>query len=170
MPTVELTNKDLLEIWSALGWLRGQVCAVKLAYAVARNTRKLRDLVEAYNEGVDLPAAVRDFEQKRIALCQRHVKYDANGEPLTISENGRPTQFQMKDPTAFEVAWAALKAEVPDVAKLRDEHIAATKEKLKEKIAVEVYTIALTDVKLDMPPAVLEPLLGCIVVEPEGEQ
>lgn len=165
MATIELTNKELLDVWEALNYLRNQVCEIKLAYAVARNTRALRNLVDAYNEAVALPAAVRALETKRVALCEKHAQRDAQGNPVARLVDGQSATYQMQDQAVFEAAWAALVQENEEAAQLRSKHLEATREILKEKVTVELHTIDLAKVKLDLPPRVLEALLDRMICE-----
>ena len=125
---IEMKNGELIQLmggFEACAGLKG----VKFAYAIARNTRNVRAILEDLGKTVEHSDAFKAYDKERIELCKKYCKKDNGNEPIMKSDNS----FDIIDKEAFSKEMAALKDKHAKAIKEQDEKIAAYAKLLDEE-------------------------------------
>ena len=157
MSKIIITRQELLELWHGLPTL-ANLSGFKLGYAVARTKARLRPEVEALEEALKPDAAFQEYEEKRLALCQKFAQKDGQENPI-IQGN----QFVFgENREAFDAEMVPLTQEYGHAIKDRQQQIEDYSASLKENITVEVHHVAEADIPGDLTVqqmGILYPLL-----------
>jgi len=148
---ITITRRELLELWNGLPLL-ANLKGFKLGYAVARTKIKLRPEVEALDESIKPGEEFKEFEAKRMELCNKHAQKDPKGKAIT--EN---SQFVFGDNMeAFQKEMIPLNQEYEQVIKDQMQKVEDYNSALKDMITVEVHTVTEADISTDPEPTVAQ--------------
>ncbi len=160
MSDITITRRELLELWHGLPAL-SNLKGFKLGYAIARTKAKLRPEVEALDEALEPDAEFQVYEEKRLALCQKYVQEDGNGNPMI-----QTGQFVFGENRAkFDAEMAPLSEEYAQAIEDRKRQLEDYTAGLKDTITVEVHQVKLEDVPADVTVGQAEVLFKLIKEE-----
>lgn len=109
---------------------------VKFAFTVLKNKKKIEKQVdedkEIIQEVLTATDDFKDFEEKRIELCNEHSNKDDKGEAIIIDE-----KFDLIDEDAFNVAFDSLKVEYADAIGSRESQLKEFDTMMKEEVTID---------------------------------
>lgn len=76
---------EIVQLWNTLHRFRGSR-STKLSYAILRNTKILKTVVQEIQMSQKLLPESSDFENARLSLCEKMAAKDESGKPKM--ENG----------------------------------------------------------------------------------
>lgn len=140
-----MRRAELFSLYKRLPSLK-DLKGVKLAYTIVRNTKKLEEEINIYQELFKPSEKFLEFEEKRIELCNKFCDKNEEGKP--IINNG---VYQGVDKNnLFIVEYERLKNEYVNELKERDDQIKKMNEFLSEEINFDFLKIKLEDVPNDI--------------------
>lgn len=124
-----MTNGELALLYRgilAVGTLEGRG-NVKFPYAMAINQRRIKPLVESFDEANPMAKPsdkYKEYEEKRVTLCKEHAQRDEHGKVIMEPSRDprRPEGYAIDDVRAFEKKLDTLNDEWKETI---DEHKAA---------------------------------------------
>jgi len=147
---ITITRQELLELWHGLPAL-SDLKGFKLGYAVARTKAKLKVEIGALEEALKPDKVFQEYEEKRLALCQKHVQKDGQGNPLT--QGGQFVFGENRE--VFDATMAPLQEEYAGAIEDRKQQVEGYLASMKEAIAVEIHHVSEDDLK-DQEPTVAQ--------------
>jgi hypothetical protein len=109
---------------------------VKIAYAVAKNKKIIKDLLEPISEvGAPSPEYSK-FDAERVKLCTEHAKKDANGSPVVVG-----SKYIMMDQKAFDAAFTELKEQFAVVIEKREQQGKEIDDLLNSEVEVTFHSV-----------------------------
>lgn len=161
----KIKRKDVVSARNALAEIANKNLPVKLGYAVAKNLRlakseceEMRASIAAFEKSDELKA----YHEARINLCQKHAEKDEKGKPIIEGNVYRGVEGNKE----FEGAIEALKEEHREVLARADQLDEEYKALLEEETEINFHEIEADklDGDVTLPPRLLEPLIGVIII------
>jgi hypothetical protein len=106
--SMENTKRHLVSFYYYLKNLGDRVSG-NLAYAVGANKRKLRDVVENFEESRQGKGKIKEFNQEKMALNSQYGKTDLNGN-IIFGDNSSE-----KERSEYREKLKAIRAKYPDI-------------------------------------------------------
>jgi len=75
--------KELIELKNDFSLVDDVKCNFKFAYAVAKNKKKVKALIEEFEAPLIPNDKYSEYEEKRIKMAQKYAKKDENGQPVS---------------------------------------------------------------------------------------
>jgi hypothetical protein len=139
---MNIKKNELINVWQVLNKLSGISGNAKWAYTIAKNKLLLKDEVKAIEEALAPDEEYKQYEQKRLSLCQELADKDSNDKP--IIENN--IYVMTKNKELFEEKMLKLNNDNLEIIKRRMDFVSQIDEILKEEIDIPFYVIELKDI------------------------
>jgi len=150
-----MKKREVPEAFASLGTLAGLPLKRKLAYAVAKNRRRLQGELEDLKEAQNFPGTDREdykkWEAKRKELADKHAERGPDGKRVE-SQAG----FRLSNPIAYQEEldqWLAFKC--PDLKKDFDQHEQELKDLFEGEVEIEIHDMRLEDFPEEFAPEAL---------------
>lgn len=137
---IKLKRQAVLDLWNGLQGV-GNLTGVKIAYAVGKNIEKVKQEVEVIGKTIQPSKEFMEYDQKRVALAQKHAKKDDKGQPIVAGG-----QYIMEDRAAFDKDFETLKEENKTVVESREKQQTDYITLLDEEVELDLHTVKLSDV------------------------
>lgn len=140
---MNLTRKQVIDIYGTLNTVGQKDMPVKGAYAVSKNKKIAENEVKVIEEAqnsMQEPEGIKEFTDKRIEICKEFANKDENGEAI-VKQNrfDIPLEKQPK----FEEAVALLKEDYKEAFDKQDELTKEFQELLDEEIEMDFHMMKL---------------------------
>ena len=143
-----MTKEELLELYEAVKSSLAEIKGVKLAYAINKNMKKMRNEVEDIMKASEPSKAYQDFDKLRVNLCVEHAVKDSSGQPVMVGPVNKQV-YKIKDTEAFDADSKALCDDHKEVLDERKAQMEEYKELLKEEVSIDFHKIKMEDVNDD---------------------
>lgn len=153
-----MKNKDILKLKQSLD-LVGNLNGIKFAYAIARNKKFIESEIEAFNEIIKPSEKFKEFDAKRVALCQELGDKNEKGE-VKFANN---QYVIVENKTKFDKEFGKLKTEYKKDIEERDKKIKEFNEVfLEANSKFEFYRIKLEDIPKEITAAQMGAIIDLI--------
>lgn len=167
---VTFLKKDIPELAAALAQARDFANTPAIAYKIIQFRKKVLGIEADLKELTKAPKEIDEFESKRLDLCKKMAKRDANKMPVVVNGN-----FQMVDADAFEAALAEIRKDYKEHLDAWDAKVKAVNAELLLPVSnEELPQASIPRFKLDwfkaaIPGNVIEALFPIMEAEePKG--
>ncbi len=110
---------DLASILSSYASQLRSLKGAKFGFALLKNIDKLSAEIKTLEAARNIPEAYKEYEQKRIALCEKYAEKDEKGQPKKIQ----------RGPNSFDYAITPDNSDfIQETDKLREEYATALEE------------------------------------------
>jgi len=130
------TRRDLHQIEFAIRTLDNNVCNVKLAYALAKNLKRIKRELECIQEATKPSKEYAEFDRRRDAIAAGMAQKNKAGEPVTY--NG---QYVILNQDALDKALAPLREEFSVTIKEHKQKLSGVDDLLDEEVPFKFYTV-----------------------------
>lgn len=134
----------------AVGNLRG----VKFAYAVAKNSRKVKAECEDIQEGIKAPEEWEEIEKQQREINMSHCKKDESGNPIPDSNGQFIILTERKDDHKKEME--TLKEANKEAYTARENQIEDYNNSMNDEIEFSLHTIEEEDLPAEITAAQLD--------------
>jgi len=137
---MKLARREAVLLWNGLNGVAEVKAGVKFAYAVAKNLRLLKGMIDTLQAESRPSPEVQKFEQARLRLCMEHCEKTADNKP--VIEEGK---FKLADEPAFQEGLVKLKEEYAPALEAAAQKAAAIEQQLDEIIELPIHQIAIEE-------------------------
>lgn len=82
-----MIKNELFTLISVFDQIKNVASNPKFAYAIAKNRKLVQSEVDVIKEAIAPDEKVKEYDQKRIAMCRDYCQMDANGQPVIAEQN-----------------------------------------------------------------------------------
>ncbi len=157
---MKLTKLEVIRLWNAIESCKEHK-NTKFIYATLRTKKVLETEVEVLTALSTPSKKFKEYQQERIALCNKHAKVK-DGKPVT--ENGEFV-FSVSGQKMFKASLSKLKKRFSDWIDERDAQMEDYNKILKEGIELDIHQVNLMYVPEDLNASILSGLLPLIMEE-----
>lgn len=151
-----MTNQDLINLYEGLDKVK-DLKGFKFAYAVVRNSNKIKTEITNLEETLKTTEKFNEFETKRIELNKKYAKKDEKGEPIIEKD-----AYILENKEEFEKEYELLKEEYKEEITKREEQNKELVKFLKEETTFELFKVKKEDVPQDITPAQMGGIISII--------
>lgn len=151
-----MKNIELFELYNGLEAV-SNIGGARFAYWVAKNKKIIKTelkLIESINEPTDW---YKQFEQRRISLCQKMAKKDENWEPKIVWKS-----YDIEDTETFNVELEILrkehKSDLEEMEKKNKEY----EELLNQEVTIEFFKIKQEIIPEAITAKLLDPIMAVV--------
>ena len=144
----KVTRRKLMELAEAIDGVGG-LSGIKFCYGVMKNSKQIMPELEALATGLKHSKRFKEYNEKRLELCEKMAKKDENGKPIKVPlpEQGRGAMTyvftsQVEFDKELDKLREEYKGELEERKKLVEEYEVA----LDEEIDMDYYMIEFSDV------------------------
>jgi len=154
---MKIKRTEVLQLNNVLLGL-SRVQNTQFAYAVVRNKRCIRDIVESLTDARQAPEGYEEYENQRKKIILEHAQKDLGGDPIML-QNG---DVKIEDDAKFEEAYLALRSSFKDVLDLVEQKERDLKELFEGEEDISHYPINVKFLPKDLNLHEMEALLPLI--------
>jgi hypothetical protein len=158
-----MKNQDVYNLSQSLANV-GNLSGIKFVYGIARNSVRVKLLVNAMIETIKESEKYQEFIQKRVELAIKHSKKDEKGNPVIIFE-GKQSRYDIADQVVFDKELETLKEEYKEAIDEQKKKEDAFNEFLKEESDFEPYMIDYADIPENITAAQMSGIINLIKEE-----
>lgn len=136
---MNIKKGEVVQLWNTIEQMGMVNAHIKFTYALTKNKKLIRTEIESIQESLKPSDKFREFEEKRIELCNDMSKKDENGSPIIINDR----EFDIEDMDKFTKKLEELKKEYKDVISKETEKNKQAIEMLEEDVDIELTQIGL---------------------------
>jgi predicted DNA binding protein len=130
--------KHLIELKSALNSVDDLKCTFKFSYAIAKNKRKIKDIIEEYEAALTPSEKYSEYEEKRVALARKLAKKDEDGQPIIKNS---AFLIEPNEQVKFEKELAVIKSEYTEEVEKYELKQKGYIKALNEEVEIEFHMI-----------------------------
>ena len=149
---IEVTLNQVRTMFMAMDKISKEKITKQFAYGLAKNKARLKEDIEAIAEAEKIGV---EFDNERIAICEKYATKDADGKPVT--ENN--AYVGLNDNQLFL-------GEMNDLHKKYEPMIKETNELMNKKVGIEFYMIPFESVPEEIAGTDMEILMP-MIAEPK---
>jgi len=82
-----MKKSELFTVMRVLNEIGNAKTHPKFAYGVTKNKKKIQNEIDAIQAASEPTAAVTEFDEKRLAVCEQHAEKDSAAQPITTGNN-----------------------------------------------------------------------------------
>ncbi len=164
---IKIRIEDLMRYVDVLEDLSKTVCSFKLAYAIAKNLKKLRGEIENVGKTVAQSPEFKEYEKKRLSLCSEHSLKDVGGNPLIVN---RIFQIDPMKKNDFDIRLSELRAQYKDAIRDQDRKIEEFNRHQKDEIEIEFHRVKQEDLPREIKPSHMEVILDFLEEEDDSNR
>ena len=161
MEKIEITKKEIVDLYNCLEGLKEVKGSVKFVYAVAKTRLVLKTEVDAIKEAIVDEPKFLEFEQKRVQMCYEFADKDEKGETVIDQKLGKFKIEERKEEFAKE--FEKLREENKEALELQEKRIKEINDMYKESIEISVHKINLSDLPDNLNSVQMEILMPLIL-------
>lgn len=151
-----MKNLELFELYNGLEAV-SNIGGARFAYWVAKNKKIIQaelKLIESINEPTDW---YKQFEQRRVSLCQKMATKDENWEPKIVWKS-----YDIEDIEAFNVELEELKKEHKSNLEEMEKKNQKYEELLNQDVTIDFFTIKQEIIPEGITAKLLDPIMAVI--------
>lgn len=127
-----IRNSDIVGLWNTIEAIKSKQLSLstKIAYALARNRRKIQDIIDSIQEAAKPSEQFLEYDKKRNDIVVKHTKSNGDGSSIIDHDNMRRELDALEG--VFDEVLKKEKEKQKEVSKL-----------LKEEATIELYRMPL---------------------------
>jgi predicted DNA binding protein len=135
--------KHLIELKSELNSVDDVKCTFKFSYAVAKNKRMIKSIIDEYEAALTPSDKYSEYEEKRVNLARKYAKKDENGQPIIKNS---VFLIEPDEQVKFEKELTTIKAEYTEEIDKYELKQKGYIKALNEDVPVEFHMIEESDI------------------------
>lgn len=152
-----MKKRELLDFNNALKSV-SELKGVKFAYAVAKNTKVIKNEVEAILDAQKSSKEFQEYDNERIELCKLMAVKDESGKPKVTQNN-----FDIEDKEAFDKEFNKLKKKYKEAIEDRDKQLEEFNKLLEEEVKIKLHKVKVEELPSDITPKQLNSIFEMVI-------
>jgi len=138
-----MLNKELVQIWEAMGMLTMEKVGAKFTYGIAKNKKLILPIVKEFDKMRIPSPEFMEYDQERMTLCGEYSEKNDDGEAKINGEGNFALIEEKRE--EFEKALVDLKGKHDEAFKIENGRAEEYTEIMETEVDIELWNIQLDD-------------------------
>jgi len=133
-----MIKNELFTLTNVFDQIKNVASNPKFAYAIAKNRKLVQSEVDAIKEAIAPAPEIKEYDQKRIAMCRDYCQMDADGQPVIAEQNFVIDPEKQED---FNKAIEALREEYSESLEAHKDKLGLADQLLQEEVEIDFHKV-----------------------------
>jgi len=159
-------RENVISVFGVMNVLSEEKTTAKGAYAIAKNKKIAEGEVKAIEEAqknVIIPDKFKEYDEKRIKLCEELADKDKDGNPVKIN-NGQQFAISPESQEVFNEKLQSLREEYKEAIEEKDKVEKDFLDLLAEEVEVDFHKVKIDDLPDNVTASQIEALDEIIIM------